>query len=305
MRIVEGKLAFVTGGTSGIGLGIAEALLDAGARVVVTYCTGRHLDRARADFGDRVGESVFLLHLDVADRQAMAKAADEVEKRYGSVHILCNNAGVGIGTRIADATYDDWDWSISVNLGGVVNGITEFLPRILAHGEEGHIVTTASMGGIFLNASAGVYNACKYAVVGIMEALCADLDGTNVGASVYCPGLVNTDILTSEEARPPEFGGPKSRWTEEQLAHFRTNVMAAGMSPREAGDHVLRGILRSDLYIFSHPEFHQGAKDRFDAILASLAANAGEVPEARIQAERMTIRHPLYQRELRKQQSAR
>lgn len=300
MQNIEGRLAFVTGGTSGIGLGIAKAFVEAGARVVVTHRTGRHLDSALAYFGDAVGKSVFPLQLDVADRNAVANAAAEVENRFGPVHILCNNAGVGIGTRIMDANYGDWDWAISVNLGGVINGITEFLPRILAHREGGHIVSTASMGGIFLNASAGVYNTTKYAVVGAMEALSDDLAGTNVGVSVYCPGLVNTDILTSEEGRPVEFGGPRSRWSEHQLAHIRTSIMSAGMNPRDAGECVLRGIMRSQLYIFSHPEFLEGAKERFDAILAALAGDMSQVPEARIQAEAMTIRHPLYMREVSK-----
>jgi NAD(P)-dependent dehydrogenase (short-subunit alcohol dehydrogenase family) len=298
MQDIEGKLTVITGGTSGIGLGTAKAFLDAGARVVATYRTERHLDSARGYLGDAVGKSAFLLQLDVADRNAMAAFAEQIETRFGPVHVLCNNAGIGIGARVVDASYADWDWAISVNLGGVINGIREFLPRMQAHGEGSHIVSTASMGGIFLNASAGVYNATKYAVVGVMESLRDELSNTNIGVSVYCPGLVNTDILTTEENRPSEFGGPRSRWSPEQLAHLRENVMKAGMDPREAGEYVLRGVIRSELYIFSHPEFFQGAKDRFDLILMSLAGDVSEAPQARIRAEAMTIRHPLYAREL-------
>jgi NAD(P)-dependent dehydrogenase (short-subunit alcohol dehydrogenase family) len=299
MTDVKGKLAIVTGGTSGIGLGIARALSAAGARVVATYRTGRNLAPAVEQF-ERDGARVSTFQLDVTDREAMTDFADTIEAKFGKVHILCNNAGIGIGTRVADASYQDWDWALNVNLGGVINGVREFLPRILAHGEDGHIVSTASMGGIFLNASAGVYNTTKYALVGMMEALRADLLGTNVGVSVYCPGLVDTNIYLTEESRPEEFGGPSSRWSPEKLADIKARIMSAGMAPLEAGESVVRGIAASDLYIFSHPEFYQGVEERFDAILTALKGDTSRVPQERLGAEAITLRHPLYAMELKR-----
>jgi NAD(P)-dependent dehydrogenase (short-subunit alcohol dehydrogenase family) len=295
---MKDKLAIVTGGASGIGLGIAQALARAGARVIITYRTGKFLDDAMARFSGPLEERVHALQLDVTDRSAFSRFADEVEQRFGNIHILCNNAGIGIGTRITDAGYEDWDWGIAVNIGGVVNGIQTILPRIRAHGEEGHVVSTASMGGIFLNAYAGIYNTTKFAVVGMMEALRAELMDKNVGVSVYCPGLVETNLHRTEEARPPEFGAPKLIWTAERLIDFEKRIMSAGMDPVEAGECVLRGIQRSDLYIFSHPEFHAGVKERFDAVLMSLEGDVENVPERRLKAQEVTLRHPLYRREI-------
>jgi NAD(P)-dependent dehydrogenase (short-subunit alcohol dehydrogenase family) len=295
---VRGKVAVVTGGTSGIGLGIAKAFAAAGAKVVVTYRTGRHLDEALAFFRERPDMVVHPMALDVTDRQQMSRVADEVKDRFGKVHILCNNAGVGVLSKIMDATYDDWDWSLAVNIGGAVNGIQCFLPKLLEHGEGGHIVTTASMGGIFLGGAAGVYNTTKYALVGMMEALRAELEPHGVGASVYCPGLVDTNIHQTEEGRPAQFMNARPRLNAEQLSLFKVRVLSAGMDHVDAGQAVLEGVRRGDLYIFSHPEFYDGAKERFEAILGSLKGDMSSVPAARLQAEAATLRHPVYSSEI-------
>jgi NAD(P)-dependent dehydrogenase (short-subunit alcohol dehydrogenase family) len=302
MQDVTGKVAVVTGGTSGIGLGIAKAFAAAGAKVVVTYRTGRHLD-ALDYFREHPEMVVHPIQLDVTDRAAMSRVADEVQGIFGDVHILCNNAGVGVLSKVMDATYDDWDWSIKVNIGGAINGIQTFLPRILAHGQGGHIVTTASMGGIFLGGAAGVYNTTKYALVGMMEVLKAELEPFNIGVSVYCPGLVDTNIHESEAGRPKEYANTNPRLNAEQLASFKLRVLSAGMDPAEAGRAVLEGVRRSDLYIFSHPEFYEGVKERFDAILMSLKGDSSGVPHARLQAEAATLRHPLYSSELSRKSS--
>ena len=139
MQNLSGKTAFVTGGASGIGLGIAKALSKAGMNVAIADIRQDHLDQAVAEL-DR-GERALALKLDVTDRDAYAAAADQVEARFGKIHLLVNNAGIGVVGPVELASYGDWDWSLSVNLGGVVNGIVTILPRILAHGEGGHIVS--------------------------------------------------------------------------------------------------------------------------------------------------------------------
>src|SRR5262245_24172123 len=200
MKNVKGKVAFVTGAGSGIGLGIARALHAAGMKVVLADLNPQHLDRVLPHFAARAAD-VHAIRLDVTDRDAMARAADEAERVFGRVHVLCNNAGVGVFGSLLEAGYDDWDWALSVNVGGVVNGVQTFLPRMLAHGEEAHIVTTASMSGL-LAAIGGIYITTKYALVGFMETLRLELAPRGIGVSVLCPGLVNTAIFEGENSRP-------------------------------------------------------------------------------------------------------
>ena len=146
MQNVQGKVAFVTGGASGIGLGIAGAFVAAGMKVVLADLRQDHIGEAMADF-DRRGQAqnVHAIQLDVTDRKAMAAAADETERVFGNVHVLVNNAGIGIQGPFKGVTYEDWDFGMSVNLGGVINGLQTFLPRMRAHGEGGHVVSTASL----------------------------------------------------------------------------------------------------------------------------------------------------------------
>ena len=145
MEVVEGRTAFVTGGASGIGLGMATAFVDARMNVVIADLRRDHIETALAQLE---GKSVHAIELDVTDREAFARAADEAERVFGNVHVVCNNAGMGILGPVTLARYDDWDWGLGVLLGGVVNGVQTFLPRLLAHGEGGHIVNTSSMAGV-------------------------------------------------------------------------------------------------------------------------------------------------------------
>src|SRR5215471_6535849 len=149
MDEVEGKTAFVTGGASGIGLGMATAFAAAGMNVVIADLRRDHIAAALERFTE-LGRSVSVhaLELDVTDRDGFARAADDAERVFGNVHVLCNNAGMGILGPVTAARYDDWDWGLGVLLGGVVNGIQTFLPRLLAHGEGGHIVNTSSMAAV-------------------------------------------------------------------------------------------------------------------------------------------------------------
>jgi NAD(P)-dependent dehydrogenase (short-subunit alcohol dehydrogenase family) len=265
MEEVEGKTAFVTGGASGIGLGMATAFVGAGMNVVIADLRADHIETALAtlDRSDRVQA----IELDVTDRDRLARAADEAESVFGHVHVLCNNAGMGILGPVTVARYDDWDWGLGVLLGGVVNGIQTFLPRMLEHGEGAHIVNTSSMAGVLPVPNAAIYITAKAAVIGLSEALRSELDKTGIGVSAFCPGPVQTNIREGGRMRPERYGD--SGYTElERELEARPNS-PLWMDPLECGQRVLAGIRRDDLYIFTHREFREGVDERFRAMLAS------------------------------------
>ena len=299
MQNLSGKVAFITGGASGVGFGMAQAFSAAGMSVVIADIRQDHLDEAMKSFGG--GARVHPIRVDVTDRKAMARAADETERVFGKIHIVCNNAGINLFNDIGSASYDDWDWILGVNLGGVVNGVQTFVPRIKAHGEGGHIVTTSSMGGLTVARTAGVYATTKFAVVGMMEALRTELLETNIGVSVYCPAAVNSNIRRSDRNRPAELAATGFKATPAELAALQAMEAkyadpdgGPGMSPLEAGERVLRGIRNNDLYILSHPEFEQTIRDRFEALLASLPHGEPPVPQARLDEEHDILRPPMY-----------
>ena len=160
MKDVEGKVAFITGGASGIGLGMAKVFAGAGMKVVIADIRQDHLNEAMAHFSN-TNLRVHPIKLDVTDRAAMAAAADEAERVYGNVHVVCNNAGINLFAPMDECTYEDWDWVIGVNLGGVINGVRTFVPRIKAHGEGGQIVNTASMASFITGPGAGIYTGAR------------------------------------------------------------------------------------------------------------------------------------------------
>ncbi|MBO0798181.1 MAG: SDR family NAD(P)-dependent oxidoreductase, partial [Blastocatellia bacterium] len=221
MKDVLGKVAFITGGASGIGFALAKVFSSAGMRVVIADIRQDHLDQAMSYF-TRVGQQVQPIQLDVTDRDGMERAAQEVESVYGKIHVLCNNAGVQLFGPIDEGSYDDWDWVLGVNLGGVVNGVRAFVPRIKKHGEGGHIVNTASIAAFIPGPGAGIYTASKFAVRGISEALRWALAPHGIGVSTLCPGLVKSAIYESDKTRPPHLSrnAPpidwelRSRWAE-------------------------------------------------------------------------------------------
>jgi NADP-dependent 3-hydroxy acid dehydrogenase YdfG len=169
MDELEGKVAFVTGGSSGIGFGMAVAFARAGVQVAVSGLGQRHLDETVDCFAQH-GLDVHPIRLDVTDRAGMERAADEIEQILGPVQLLANNAGIGLTGPVGDARPDDWDWMIDVNIKGVVNGVQTFLPRMQAHGDGGHIVNTSSMSGILPHAGAAIYVMTKAAAVGLVVA---------------------------------------------------------------------------------------------------------------------------------------
>ena len=269
MNNLEDKVAFITGGASGIGLGMAKAFISAGMKVIIADIRKDYLEDALNSFdGDK--ENIHSIQLDVTDRKAFEDAAQEAERVFGRVHILCNNAGIYLYGPMQKATFDDWDWVLNVNLGGVINGIQTFVPRIQSHGEGGHIVNTSSISGIFVAGGTGVYTTSKFAVVGLSEALRLDLESENIGVSVLCPGFVNSKIYDCGETRPDllaDSGYQVRPEITEQLEKVHDEL---GMDPLEVGEKVLSAIRQNKLYIITHPEFAEEIRRRSEALLVAV-----------------------------------
>ncbi len=274
MKDFQDKVAFVTGGASGIGLGIVKTLVGAGAKVVIADLRQDHLDEALAHFGGRgLRERVHGIRLDVTDRAAMASAAAETERRFGKVHVLVNNAGVGIEGPLRQATYDDWDFGLGVNLGGVVNGIQTFVPRIRAHGEGGHIVNTASLAGlVWMPSFMTVYTTSKAAVITLSECIRDDLAPDGIGVSVLCPGPVKSNIHQSGRNRPEKFRG-SSGFAEAEAKLAQRTVSPLWMDPEVVGEKVLRAIRNGELYVITHGEWRDAFDQRIAAIRAAMPSD--------------------------------
>jgi NAD(P)-dependent dehydrogenase (short-subunit alcohol dehydrogenase family) len=287
MREVEGRTAFVTGGASGIGLGMAQAFVAAGMNVVIADLRPDHIQTAMEELERGRAHAI---ELDVTDREAFARAADEAERVFGNVHVLCNNAGMGILGSVTDARYDDWDWGLGVLLGGVVNGIQTFLPRMRAHGEGAHIVNTSSMAAVIPVPGAAIYTTAKAAVVALSESLRSDLADEPIGVSAFCPGPVKTNIREAGRMRPEQYRDSGYLELERELEERPNSPL--WMDPLECGERVLAGVRREDLYIFTHREFREGAEERFRAMLASFPDEP--LNEERADAIRFLIENPVF-----------
>lgn len=270
----EGRTAFVTGGASGIGFAMAKAFAAAGMKVAIADIEAGPLEAAVAKLKEGNAD-VIGLRLDVRDRDAMAAAAKEVKETFGNVHVLCNNAGIGAGGPMQELTYDDWDWCIGVNLNGVVNGIQAFLPDMVAHGEGGHVVNTASMAGLFGAPNMGPYCATKFAVVGLSESLAADVAAQGIGVSVLCPGVVATNIFTSERNRPAELAETVEREPDPEVVARWTEAMEKAQSPDAVAEKVMEAVRANRFWILTHPEYASLMKWRMEQIVGAFP----ELPE--------------------------
>jgi NAD(P)-dependent dehydrogenase (short-subunit alcohol dehydrogenase family) len=270
MKDVAGKVAFITGGTSGIGMGLAEVLAEAGMKVAITYRREDSLAPIKAWFAERPGLVLHPVRLEVTDREGWVRAADEVEAALGPVDLLVNNAGVGVLGPMEQATYADWDWVMGVNVGGVVNGIMTLVPRMIARGKGGHIVNVSSVGGLAALGTAGIYCTSKFAVVGLSEGLRGDLRPYGIGVSVHCPGPVKSSIAEAGSKRPAELAETGYRPpTGPEPPKGAITFTEAWMEPQEAGRRILEGIRQDRLYILSHPELEGAIRERHAAIEAS------------------------------------
>lgn len=287
MKALKDKTAFITGGASGIGLGIARELVESGMRVVLADLRPDHIEDALAQFRERgQQQSVHAIRLDVTDRAAMAAAADETERVFGKLHVLVNNAGVGIQGPFKGITYADWDFGLAVNLGGVVNGLQTFLPRIRAHGEGGHIVNTASLAALVpMPAQFVIYQTAKAAVVTLSEAIRGELAQEHIGVSVLCPGPIRTNIHELSKNRPPQFGVSDAFRAAEEAGATRVPFPSM-MEPVEVGKLVRNAIQNDELYIITHGEWRAMAESRHAAIIAAMPEKLDPALVAMLQARR-------------------
>jgi len=281
---LKGKVAYVTGGASGIGLGIARVFHEAGAKVVIGHLDEQHIGNALKMF-PADDPRVHTIRHDVMDRDGWERTADEIEKKFGAVHVLVNNAGVGLQAPVSTGTYKDWEWGLGVNLWGPVYGIHTFVPRMLARNEGAHIVTTTSTSGILPGSGAGIYTVSKIAAVGLMEELRLELRNTHIGSSAFIPGLTATNIGQSESYRPstlknegPPAQAPGAQPRRAPPGGFRFPPPPPGTPPAAvrpmdamvAARFVLDGILHNDLYIVAEPEYRVGVEARCNALLESM-----------------------------------
>jgi NAD(P)-dependent dehydrogenase (short-subunit alcohol dehydrogenase family) len=257
MRELAGRTAFVTGGGSGFGLALAAALLEAGMRVVIADKDPHRLESAARELARRYGARISALTCDVADRDSVRRAAAAAIATFGNVHVLCNNAGVLAPGALESGNTQDWLWSLSVNVVGVVHGIEAFVPHIRSHGEGGHVVNTASMAGLRGLPNAGPYCASKAAVISISESLAAELSDSNIGVTVLCPGFMHTNLYEHGLDRPGRYGGQKETLLSGVGGTQLREAIAAGLSPGTVAARTVRAIRDSEFYVITHPQ-HRG-----------------------------------------------
>ncbi|MEX2524789.1 MAG: SDR family NAD(P)-dependent oxidoreductase [Gammaproteobacteria bacterium] len=298
MKDLKGKVAFITGGGSGVALGQAKVFSREGMKVVIADIRQDHLDEAMAYFNEQKAR-VHPIHLDITDREAFARAADETERIFGPVDLLCNTAGVSIFGPMQDATYDDWDWIMNVNVGGVINGIRTFLPRMIERGAGGHIVNTASMSAFVPLPGTGVYNTSKYAVRGMSEALRLDLESTGIGVSLLCPGAVNTNIHEAVLTRPEHLSETGYYGADEEVFKRLKSVIEVGLDPVDLAEYVLAAVKNNDFWVIPYPEFRETLDDLHHEVIDALPDPSSD-PEMMKRVERFNVRRRERQQESEK-----
>lgn len=274
MKEFKDKVAVVTGGASGIGRGMAERFGEEGMKVVLADIEEEALRQAEAEMREK-GVDVLAVLTDVSKPEHLENLAQQTLNAFGGVHIVCNNAGVVGGSggfgRTWESTLKDWEWVMGVNLWGVIHGIRTFLPIMLEHGEEGHIVNTASVAGLI--GGSGIYGVTKQGVVALSESLFSELRmaQAKVGVSVLCPGWVDTQLMDAARNRPQELTDPTAGPLDPQsaaVAEMIRNFLKTGTAPSSVADQVVEAIRNEQLYILTHPEMDEIIKTRFDDILA-------------------------------------
>jgi NAD(P)-dependent dehydrogenase (short-subunit alcohol dehydrogenase family) len=266
---IRDRVAVVTGGASGIGLGMARALAGAGAKLVLADIEQEPLEAAARGLADD-GADVVGVVCDVADPKSVDRLRDETLSAFGAVHVLCNNAGVGGDSTSAiwEQPAGEWDWVMGVNLRGVIHGIQRFMPLMVEQGAGGHVVNTASMAGLV--EGAGIYGVTKHAVVALSESIYRDVQmrGLPIGVSVLCPGWVNTRIMESGRNRP-EAPRPAEEAPNPMLQQFLdafAEQVRNGMDPDEVGRLVVAAIEEERFYVLPH-RWEEMIRNRLEHIL--------------------------------------
>ena len=268
MQDLNGKVAFITGGASGIGLSMAEAFGAEGMSVMLADIEPAALARAVSGLRERQIRAEGVV-ADVAARDSVRAAAEAALDAFGKVHVVCNNAGVGAGGPFGTVSPGDWDWVIDVNLKGVVYGMEAFAPLIEAHGEGGHFVNTASLAGMVSPPGMEPYCATKFAVVAMSEGWAEQLAPKNIGVSVLCPGFVKTRINESRRNRPAAYG-PDER--PPPPADAPPSRVLSGIPVEPVGRRVVEAVKANELYVFTHPGSKASVAARFERILAAFDA---------------------------------
>ncbi|MBR0863500.1 SDR family NAD(P)-dependent oxidoreductase [Bradyrhizobium diazoefficiens] len=255
-----GSVAVVTGGSSGIGKGIAEALISQGSNVIICARDGAKVAKVAGEIG------AFPEQVDVADQESVERLAKRVLDRFGKINILCNNAGVGPAAQVRDLSISDWRWMLGVNLWGVIHGITSILPHILSNPDGGHVVNTASLAALWPVPGLGAYSVAKSGVVALTETLHLELNelSDRVGATAFCPGPVRTDIGSSLRGRRQQ--GASALVDMRLEDRFPPDMF---LEPRHCGDLVVDAIKHNRLYLVTHPSLAAKATGRWHALMAA------------------------------------
>jgi NAD(P)-dependent dehydrogenase (short-subunit alcohol dehydrogenase family) len=270
MKQFAGRVAVVTGAASGIGFAMAERFAAEGMKVVMADVEAAALDAAAATLRPRA-PALLATRVDVSKAEDVERLAAETYRAFGAAHVLCNNAGVAVIGAVHEHSLADWQWVVGVNLWGVIHGVRAFVPRMLAGGDEGHIVNTASMAGLTTAPYMSVYDVTKHGVVALSESMYKEfrVSGAPIGVSVVCPGLINTNIMRSSRNRPAEFAdegkaGPMAQAFGQALG----DRLVGGYPPSEVARQVFEGIRDERFYVVpAQPEVKQWAAVRAQDII--------------------------------------
>jgi len=275
VKELEGRVAVITGAASGIGRAFAERFAAEGMKLVLVDVEEQPLEALAATLREG-GSEVESAVADVSEASALTSLADRCESRFGGAHLLCNNAGVAVGGPIWEVAPEDWDWILGVNLVGVINGIHAFLPRMVASGEPGHVVNTASIAGLTCPTFLGPYNVTKHAVVALSESLLNDLRAseTPIGVSLLCPGWVQTRIHESDRNRPVSTPGEASDANYEAMREILGELIRSGITPEQVAEEVLDAVRNDRFWIRTHPEMEPSVQSRCESIVAARTPKA-------------------------------
>jgi len=284
MKDFQGKVAFITGGASGLGLGLAKVFSEAGCKVVIADIRQSAIDEALAWFRGK-NAPVHGILLDITDREAYSRAADEVERVYGSApQLVFNNAGVNTFGPTEKSTYEDWDWLIGVDFWGVVNGMQTFVPRMIASGQPGHIVNTSSMGGFEGSTAAALYCAAKAAVNNLSESYRMSLEKYGIGVTVCCPANVKSNIFDATKTRPEHLKNTGYLVNEASIESLKS-IHIHGMEPDVLAGHIKTAVEDNQLYCIPYPEVKEGLEKHFKAILDAIPPMESDPEGARQRTE--------------------